>query len=208
VTLSIFNNVKDLIMDYVFIIDKEGKIVYKNKGIDSVDFFKDVKSIQIENIFQMFNIPIELREAYEKKFIKITQNDVVYYYSYTIKSIFNEDEEVGNIITFVDITDLILLLDDLKKQQKHTQNINNELQAYSQNVFNLEKEKEINVLLDEITLNQEQSMMQLRSDIMEMVEKHEHFQLDLSEAIKEAKSDLSDVRAAVSTYMQYYEGDN
>jgi len=206
VTFSIFNNVKDLIMDYVFIIDQNGRIVYKNKAIDILNVFKNIKIIDINDMSLIFKVPIELREAYGKQFIKLKDDNTVYYFSYTVKKIMNQEMEVGNIITFVEITQLIQLLDDLKKQQLHTQTINDELKIYSENVYNLEKEKEINMLLDEIARNQEYSMNQLKDDIQKMKNNHDHMMLDYKEIMDEAKKNLFDVRAAVSAYMQYYGG--
>ncbi|MBI9010735.1 MAG: hypothetical protein JEZ08_00780 [Clostridiales bacterium] len=206
VTLSIFNNVKDLILDYVFIIDHEGRVVYKNKAVENIGIFKKIRTINVHDMSEMFKVPIELRESYGKQFIKLKEENEVYYFSFTVKKIMNHEQEVGNIITFVEITQLIQLLDDLKKQQLHTQMTNDELKVYSENVYNLEKEKEINMLLDEIARNQECSMRQLKSDIQGMMNNHNHMMIDYQDIMDEAKSNLNDVRTAVSAYMQYYGG--
>ncbi|GAA0179545.1 hypothetical protein SH2C18_23930 [Clostridium sediminicola] len=208
ITSSIFYNVKDLILDYVFIIDINGSVIHKNNSAELSEVFQNVKKIDVDNLEPLFKKKIMIRSSYNKKFIKYLDEGSNKYFSYNIKNLKNKDEIVGSIITFIDITKLIKMLDNLKKQQSDTEKINEKLYHYSKIVYRLEKEKEINMLLDQIAVNQEKSMHELRNHIQELIQEQdkEKFALDIEHIILDAKKDLADVRSAVSAYMQYYGG--
>lgn len=208
ITSSIFYNVKDLILDNVFIIDINGCVIHKNNSVELSEVFQCIKRIDVNNLEPLFKKKIMIRTAYNKKFIKYLDEGNNKYFSYNIKNLKNKDEIVGSIITFIDITKLIKMLDNLKKQQSDTEKINEKLYHYSKIVYRLEKEKEINMLLDQIAVNQEKSMHELKNDIQELIgeQNKEKFALDIEHIILDAKKDLADVRSAVSAYMQYYGG--
>lgn len=207
VSSSIFNNVKDLILDYVFIIDSDGHIIYKNKSVEESEFFNKIDTIDINNIQHVFTKEVIKRNAYGKLFIKYV-GDKNIYFSYSEKHIKKDNKVAGSIITFIDITSLIKMLDELENKNQETKKLNSELSHYSKIVYDLEKEKEINNLLGEIANNQEQSMIKLKKDIVTLIDNNDNFMLEIDKISAEAKEDLFDVRQAVSAYMNYYGGEN
>ncbi len=205
VSLTAFQDVKDLIFDYVFIIDCYGKIIYKNNNVINTDAFKEIKYIDIDNIDSLFAIEIKTKTAYNKSFIQVGQDR---YFSYRKKDIKNKIEVVGSILTFIDITELIQILDELSEKQNEMKKLNKVLEGYSQVVYEIEKEKEISNLLDEIANTQEKSMLIIREDISRIIKTqyNDDFINEIDRIIANAKQDLYEVRRAVSTYRDYYGG--
>ncbi|QZY53712.1 hypothetical protein [Crassaminicella profunda] len=209
VTTPIFSNVKDLVLDYVFIIDTNGKIMYRNKRVEESKIFKDIGIVHEEKIEEIFSKEVIKRNDYNKLLIEyIDQTNK--YLSYNEKEIKNKGAVVGKIITFIDRTALIKMLDKLKEQQIETEKTYRELSHYSKIVYDLEKEKEINALLEEIASTREKSMEKLKENIENLIENSDDdpFIVDIEKIIQEAKKDLFDVRQAVSAYMSYYGGQN
>jgi hypothetical protein len=135
--------------------------------------------------------------------------DKIIYMGYSKKSIIKNNKLAGYIITFTDITELINMLDELNMKQSETVKANTKLSHYKEIVYDIEKEKEINNLLDEIANNQQKSMLELKCDIDDVkISLDEDFIQKISKIITNAKHDLQDVRKAVTAYMNYYGGEN
>jgi hypothetical protein len=204
VTTSIFGDIKELILDYVFIVDDNRKIIYKNNSISNSDIFNKIDNIDIREIEKIFANSVTIRKAYDKSFIKILDCDL--YFQYSKKAIMNKSNIAGYIITFTDITDLINMLDNLKLKQEQTNNINIQLALYKEIVYDKEKEREINILLEKIANNQQQSMQVLREEIIHLSENiDDDFNANIQKTIEKAKKDLFDVRSAVTEYINYYD---
>lgn len=205
---TIFSDVRDLIQDYVLIIDDKGAIIYRNNRVSTSEIFRPIKTLRLEALGELFNGAIQIREAYNKEFIKHLGNESRYF-SYSHKRIGDATKSEGNIITLTDITSLMDMLDELKKKQVATAKTNKDLFHYKEVVYELEKEKEINNLLDEIAANQQQSMTALKADIQRMSGSQEQYFIDeVTKLIGSAKKNLQDVRSAVTAYMHYYGGNN
>ncbi|MDY0235247.1 MAG: hypothetical protein RBR71_04435 [Gudongella sp.] len=204
VPTSVFGDIKELVLDYVFIVDGNGKIIYKNNNIANSHIFSEIDKIDITEIKTIFTNSTIIRKAYDKSFIKILDYDI--YFQYNKKEIMDEDEIVGHIITFTDITDLIHMLDNLELKKEQAKDINIELALYKEIVYDTEKEREINSLLHKIADNQQQSMQALKVEIQNMLEKiDENFDENIIRTIERAKDNLLDVRTAVSEYINYYD---
>lgn len=202
---SVFNDVRKLILDYVFIIDEKGKIIYKVNRIEKSGIFNDVDCIDIENISLIFNRSTMIREAYSKQFIKYIGERILYF-GYSKKPIIENQKVEGYIITFTDITELINMLDELKMKQAETVEANTKLSRYKDQVYGIEKEKEINTLLDEIANNQQKSMLELKAALNNLKGSQEdEYVENIAKIITTAKHNLQDVREAVTAYMSYYE---
>jgi len=205
ISTSIFGSVKDFILDYVFIVDEYGFIIYKSTRVIKSDFFNEKKQIDIENTDSVFIGEVTKRDAYGKTFIKI-QTDKTTYFQYNIRDLAKENKVVGYVITFIDITELVDMLDELKRKQEVTVLANEELKKYKDVVYEMEKEKEINTILSEIANNQYKSMLSLKGEIdIARADMEGEFDKKLTEIIADAKKDLQDVRRAVTAYMNYYE---
>lgn len=209
VSSSIIQNVKDLMLDYVFIIDSSGKIMYRNHDVEDSTIFKKTTFINLQKIESIFSKEVIKRETYNKQFFKYSDEKTLYF-SYSEKMILNKGIIAGHIITFVDITSLIEMLDQLKLKQQETEHMHNELSRYSKIVYNVEKEKEVNTLLTEIAQNQQKSMQSLKRALASLQKNSSEdcFMIDVEQVIIDAKRDLVEVRQAVSAYMSYYGGED
>ena len=204
ITLSIFNNVKDLIMDYVIIIDDENRVVYKNQRILNSEFFDVGDKVSHHAVEIIFSTTVEKDFSGPMRIVKVKNEKC---FSFNSKDISNNGIKAGEILTFVDVTSYITMLDRLKAHQNETIKINEALDKYSRSVYSLEKEKEIHTLLNEIAENQEHSMSRIKSEITALMASNNDdlFDEKIQTIIDVAKSDLKSVREAVTTYMQYYE---
>lgn len=205
---SVFADVKKLLIDDVFITGVSGKIIYKSDQAQDSTIFKQVEKIN-NNKFQDFFIDeVIIRDAFGKQIVKTIGQDIKYFH-HNEKTIEDKDGVAGYIHTFTEITPLIAMLDELKKNQDETTRINDELLKYKEIVYEIEREKEINNLLDEIANNQQKSMGELKNNIEALDFEDESFVGFIDKLIETAKEDLSNVRAHVTTYMNYYsEGAN
>ncbi len=64
----------------------------------------------------LFNKPIEMRNTYRKQIVKYSSNDPIYF-SFSKKELIDKGETSGLIITLTDITELILMLEELEEKQ-------------------------------------------------------------------------------------------
>jgi transcriptional regulator with PAS, ATPase and Fis domain len=208
VSSSIFSDVRNLMLDYVFIIGEKGEIIYKNNRVEKAGIFSDAKSINIQDISKIFDKKIINRYAYNKQFIKYLGENSIYF-AYRKKPLKEDEKIVGYIITFTDITELINMLDELKEKQEITAKANTKLLHYKDIVYDVEKEKEIYNLLDQIANNQQISMIKLKHDIENLKDNmDDDFIEKIAEIITIAKLNLQDVRDAVTAYRNYYGGEN
>ncbi|MCT4543660.1 MAG: hypothetical protein N4A63_08975 [Vallitalea sp.] len=206
VSSSVFADVKKLMLDYVFIISIHGDVIFRNDKTINLDIFKESKIIDVDDISEMFTYETTIRKAFSKQFIKVyADNDNILYFQYHKKEILDKGKLAGYILTFVDITNLISMLDELSENREKTKKINLELDKYKDIVYDIEKEKEINNLLDDIANNQQKSMYILKKHLEELDINDDYFLDDLDNISEIAKSNLSDVRAAVTSYIKYYE---
>lgn len=204
VSASVFNDVKALILDHVFIIDTRGQIIYKNKGALQSSLFVTDKMIDTKSIESFFSYHIDRRFDYDKE-ILIIKNKKIYYFTYTKKVIYQKHMVKGHIITFVDVSDLVIMLDKLKKKSEQAVKVNAKLAQYTHMVYDIEKEREVGILLDEIAETQEKSMSQLKNQIESLITNDKVIStLTIDDLIASGKKNLAKVRSAVSTYMNYY----
>ncbi len=203
VSSSVFNDVKKLMLDYVFIISINGDVIFRNDKTIASDIFKDARLVDVNNIPELFTKKTTIRNAFSKQLIKF-EGDEVMYFQYHRKEIAEKGALAGYILTFVDITGFISLLDKLSDNREETRKANLELDQYKDIVYDIEKEKEMNILLDEIANNQQKSMYILK-DRLENLDIEDDSYLDELDTISDdVKLNLADVRAAVTSYINFY----
>lgn len=207
-TPLVFDSIGDILVDYAFISNKDGDILYKNKKAD-YGFFKNTDKIDVSDIRTLFsgNI-VEKWDKQGKLYIELTNNKEVYYFSYKERVIKNKNKVIGNIITITDITKLINTLNSLERKKEEAEKANKELRDYSKVVYFLEKEKKINDLLEEIANLQEDKMLEIVSRMEKAIIKinDEDFEEYIDNTIDLANDNLNRVRKVVSTYKEYYGG--
>jgi hypothetical protein len=204
VSSSVFTDVKKLMLDYVFIISMHGDVIFRNDKTINSDIFIESKIIDVVDISKMFTYETTIRKAFSKQFIKVDADNILYF-QYHKKQILDKGKLAGYILTFVDITNLISMLDKLSENREQTKKTNLELDKYKDIVYDIEKEKEINNLLDDIANHQQKSMYILKKQLEELDINDDCFLDDLDNISEIAKSNLSDVRVAVTSYIKYYE---
>lgn len=206
---SMFTKTKDMILDYVFIVDVKGNLIYQNNHSELDRYFFRLKKIKLEAIETMFNQPVRRQKLNGKEYIKYT--DVVTvtdtYFSYNLKPLVSKGEKVGGILTFTDVSGLIQLIENLNREQADSELVNKELKQYAEIVYRLEKEREVHLLLDGIAQNQEISMLKLKDEMLNLQSfEGQGYKTHIREMIDMAKDNLADVRRAVSTFRAYYGG--
>jgi len=205
VNSTVFSDIKNLMMDYVFIVDNKGVIIYRNSSVVKSVIFRTEDIINIKDVGTFFKSKVIMRDDYNKKMVHI-EGDINICLGYQIKPIKTNRKIAGYIITFTELTKLVEMLDILKLKQEETLAANEKLSLYKDIVYGVEKEKEISTLLNEIAENQYKSMVELKEKIekLEVLENSEFIE-NISEIIIEVKEDLQDVRKAVTAYMSYYD---
>lgn len=203
VSSSVFNDVKKLMLDYVFIISKNGDVIFRNDKTMDSDIFKDISFVNADNISELFTRKTTIRNAFSKQLIKVEGN-VVRYFQYHRKEIIEKETLAGYILTFVDITGYISMLDNLSDNKEQTKKANLELDQYKDIVYDIEKEKEMNMILDEIANNQQKSMYILKDRLENLEIEDDSFLDDLDNISDDVKLNLANVRAAVTSYINYY----
>ena len=208
ISLRLFTYTKDMILDYVFITDCEGTIIFQNNNSETVSYFKPIKVLEIQNITSIFNRQVEHQQLRGKDYIKYDGGEDTLYFSYSVKPLLRNGTRVGGIITFTDVSGLMRLLEDLDQKNVDKERINKELQHYATIVYRLEKEKEIQQLLETIAENQEKSMLLLKEEILSAIQSKEEqgYMENIEGMILSAKENLHDVRNAVNTFRAYYGG--
>lgn len=204
VSSSLFSDVKLQMLDYVFIVDINGNIMFRNNKVLDAKLFKQIDKIDVNNVEDIFFGDVVSRTAFGKQFIKLMEENT-HYFQYQKKALFDKGKLAGHILTFVDITDLICMLDELHEKQEELATINTELMKYQEIVYDIEKEKEVNHLLGDIANNQQKAMVELKEEIQALALDDEKVMEKIETLLIKAKIDLKNVREAVSAYMNYYE---
>ncbi|MCH4886510.1 hypothetical protein EZV73_02970 [Acidaminobacter sp. JC074] len=197
--MSVFRNIRFMLDDYIYITDKDGNIIYRNKKVRESDFLITCDKVSMDSLDKLFDEKIDIRQAYNKQFIKYFGKDEMYF-NLSNSLLKDKNELVGFIITFMDITDLIQMLDQLGEKQDQAVILNRQLSEYKEIVYEFEKERETIKILDEISEKQEKSMHRLKNMVKDLASS-QAFESDINDILSRAKEDLKDVRAAVSTYM-------
>ncbi len=204
-----FEKIRSVMDDYVFVVDANGKMVFKNDNAMNADIFVGFDDFDVyhpEDAFAMEDK--ETRKEHEAVYIRLTNDNNDIFFSYRYKSLLDKEQIIGYIITFVDITALMGLLNELEIQEQKTKETNQKLLAYKEVVYYLEKEKEINALLEEIINIQDKSMLQIIESIDDcaLSIKEKSFASRLDAVIELTERNLNDVRKAVTAYREYYGG--
>ncbi len=204
VSSTLFSDVKKRMLDYVFIVSNHGDIIFKNDNVGTSNLFKDLQTIDVHEIQSLFMNKVRTRKAFSKEFIRLKLEEPVYL-TYNQKEIIEKGKLAGYILTFVDLTDLVMMLDHLSDKQKETARINNELIKYKEIVYDKVKEEEINELLDQVADNQQKSMLVLKEKIESLDIEDKNFISQIEKVTSIAKMNLKDVRQEVTKYINYYE---
>ncbi len=204
--VTLFSDIKDMVLDYVFVTDINGNLLFASEQVGNSDFFTLKNQMNITDIASFFKDKVTLKQQFGKQYIRL-KHDAKRYFQFYQKEIYSSGSVVGYIFTFVDISELIVMLDEYNAKREVVFKSNVRLRRYKDRVYEIEREKEVNRLFSEITQNQEKSLNDLNEKIKRLDMDDEKFTSNISDLIMEAKANLQDVRMAVSAYKTYYEGE-
>lgn len=202
-----FEKIGNISTNYIFVIDNNKKVIYSNDMAKMSEFFSDIK--YIENITSIFKgDKIKNNTHLDKNYINIKKDDEEFYFTYGFSELFHNEKIIGHIVTITNITDLILLLNDLENKKSQSIMINEKLSNYSKVVYHHEKEKEINNLLEEVVESRDAQMKHLINLIEDTKNKidSDDFENYIEISIEKSNEILDDVRKTVSKYREYYGG--
>lgn len=208
-TVLAFDKIGDIILDYVFVTDVYGNIIYKNQSASNSTFFTKDEILDLRDIKQIYNENISIKyNSKGNEYVKLIRDNKQYYFIHKHNTLKTKDNIIGYIMTIIDITELMNLLYNLEEKKKKSKEANLRLKNYSKVVYHLEKEKEISVLLEEIVTSRESDMeklVQMIDDLEKNIE-DKNFQKLIEEVINYNLNILNDVRKAVTTYREHYGG--
>ena len=204
-----FDNIGDMGFSYIFVIDLNGKIIYKNNAAKTSKFFKMEEVISVKDISSIFNgEKTKKLKHHDKEYLMTKIDNTRYYFNYKIRALYKSNTELGSIVSFTDISELIKMLNILEDKKRQSKEINKKLNKYSKVVYSIEKEKEINKLLEKIVFSREEQMEELAKIINNAKDKIDDklFEEYIDKAIYKSNQILEDVRETVSKNREYYGG--
>lgn len=206
-TVLAFNKVGDIIKDYVFATDQKGKIIYKNIKANQSDYFTKNEKIDIENVKSIYRIDPELKKNGEgKEYVKLHNADADLYFLHIHDHLKDGAQIIGHIITIIDITDLVSLLNSLEDKKQKSKEANLALKKYSEVVYHIEKEKEINLIVEKIISLKEKEMHKLIDMIDSLIKDSSDYKGEIDSVIEFNQTILEDIRKTVTAYRQHYGG--
>lgn len=203
VSAGVFTAVKHHMLDYVFIVSMTGEVMFTNDNVTRSGLFKVVDRVDWTDISSLFVSSTIVRQAFSKKLIRIECNPVVYV-QYHRKAIYQKGNVVGYIMTFVDISELITMLDRLDEKRKQARTVNQQLEKNKEIVYEVEKEKEIEHLLAMVAHDQQKAMIMIQNRLRKIDITDGDFIQMVDQISAETKKELAEVRAVVTSYSQYY----
>ncbi len=201
ISVLTFDKIGDITPYYIFVLDRNKKIIYRNRiARFSKHFAYTKKGNNIEDVFA--------REAkfvygnYGKDFLMVKEENKDYYFDHNIKEIKDGDVLIGYIITIVDITEIIEILSSLEVKQEQIKLLTDKLHNKYNFVRRNRKEKEVNKLLDKIVFTKKGELEKLSSMLkdLELNVGEEDFEQMLDETISCNRKILSDIRSIVNDF--------
>ncbi len=198
-SMDMFFSVSKNLQNFVFVLDSKGLVIYKNTLVQKSNFFVDRSLFDVNNLDSFFSGEVKIREYHGNNFIKNEEGRV---FSESKKIVYSRGGKLAYIFTFIDVTTLFDLLDELEKKKDSINSSNKKLLKNKNKVYEMERRKEILSLLDEISSMQEKRMYDLKGKITKIDLGDEDFLERISLIIEEAKLDLKKVRELVSLYRE------
>lgn len=203
ITSAAFDNVVRLLPEYIVVTDMAGTVIYSNRPTGRYRHFSPVRSLTEASFDQLMHGKTEIKKNKDGRFyIKVQEGDQATYYLYS-KSMVGKE---GILYSFLDMTELIGMLNDLEVLQKELAAVNSKLKDEKTMTYRLEQEKEVNALMEEVTQIQEASMMALVESIQDLLDEGVDFYQEIDKALAATNRILTEVRKAVRTYREYYGG--
>jgi len=197
----LFTDVKEMMLDYVFIVSSSGQVIFANKRVYDSGLFRDIDFIDYNNIEAIFLGEVVDTDLYGFRVYQI-MNERAIYCQIQYKELYSGSDFSGRIITLTDITPYINMLNRLHENESALQKANKDLLKKKGQVYQLERQREISSLLQEISSKQYKSMLDLKEKIGMLSVEDPLFMNKVESLIMVAKKDLKQVRQAVSLYRE------
>lgn len=198
---SIFKEVKNEMPDYVWIIDESGHVVYRNSGVINDQLLTDRSIINYHRPEEVFSKTLVIEAGYENNLYFEVES--ARYFTHIVKLIENKGKKVGAVITVKDVTQKITQLNKLRTERQSAAHMNQKLEAHKGVVYEMEKEKQINALLSAILETQQESLLNIKNQIENLLENSgEISDKELDMVLNISKRDLANVRNTVSIYLK------
>lgn len=207
ITMHAFDKMGDMSLDCIFVTDRDGKIVYKNRSSRNSGFFKPTEIMELGRVQALFNDEIVIKSNHlGREYIVLKHNDQKHYFAFKSGELKERSKVIGKIITITEITELINLLHVLEERREVSKAVNQKLKKHALVVYRLEKEKEISTLLEEI-INSRETQMNILSQMIDRTKLNmdsPSFESYIEDSIRKSNAILEDVRETVSNYRAYY----
>ena len=158
---------------------------------------------QIEEIYR--SEAILKRDEDGDQYIHLMDGEDNYYLGHQVDTLKNNEELIGYIITIVDISELVELLKQLREMELQAKEVNEQLANYAEIVYNVEKENQINILLEKILSTREEDVERLIDQINDLIESENYddeklMQERIDHVIKYNQQIIDEVRKTVNSY--------
>lgn len=207
---QMFSNINDLIKDAVLVCDPENYIVYQNQNARNTEFIETAGNI-IPGGRPEALLARDMTRSRQYN-IQVFTPEKDRYMDCHSKTIWQGIKPAGQMIIFSDISEHIRMLDHRAAQKKEFETVNQKLRQYSNIVFDMEKEKEISLLLSDITGTQQTFMDEFRKRVKALSQDldggQDRFNQEVDAILSRAKSNLTHIRNIVAKYRSYYGPEN
>lgn len=197
---TMFSRVKKSLSDYVLIANIDGNIIFKNDKVDNSTLFVEREQVDINRIANFLKSDVQSLELYGKSVLKV-EHDTLTYLQYRIKKLYNRQTPIGYMISFEDVSPLIERLDTLQENKLSIARKNHQLARYKEEVYQQERNRQINQLLDDILAEQSSALQSLSAGIGKIDCDNASFSTDITYLITTAKRSLKRVRHTVHVYL-------
>ena len=204
-----FDKIGNMGLNYILVLDEYNRVIYTNQAIKNATFFKKTLKVNMTDFADLFKGDTIKKYNYkDKEYIEVSLDKGEIYFEFKVTELNENSQVIGNIITFTDITELLNLLINLEDKKLQSEKVNEKLKNYSEVVYHLEKEKEVNKLLEEIVTSRDKQLTYLSQMVLDANLKIEDplFEKYIDVAINKSNDILEEVRETVSKYREYYGG--
>jgi len=204
-----FDKIGNMGLNYILVLDEYNRVIYTNQAIKNATFFKKTLKVNMTDFADLFKGDTIKKYNYkDKEYIEVSLDKGEIYFEFKVTELNENSQVIGHIITFTDITELLNLLINLEDKKLQSKKVNEKLKNYSEVVYHLEKEKEVNKLLEEIVTSRDKQLTYLSQMVLDANLKIEDplFEKYIDVAINKSNDILEEVRETVSKYREYYGG--
>jgi hypothetical protein len=193
-----FKSLYDMLPDAIFILNQEGHIIFRNQSSKHDDYTVD-SIVQLDSLTSVFNHKVSvIRSRADMIEVKVLDD----YFFLQIKPIMEDGMLKAHLISVSKVTELMAMINTLKDKEHEANQLNKKLMHYSQIVYDVEKEMNIQNILNKVMDIEGKRINQLLA-MLETLKDNPH---NIGRAIELNKKILEEIRSAVGAYRTYFGG--